>query len=555
LPSLKTNIGGTPARGVPVALLLGLVALATLLPLLMLGAFSLSTYVEAERAAQISSLERHADSLARTVDRELRGHMETAQVLAGSRQLADGELRVFEELARDAAAMAGGHFILMDRSFQQLVNTRSERSAALPRTANPAAVARVFESGRPEVGDLGQGAVARSMLFAVRVPVRVAREVPYVLAYVPDPQTLPNLLAETYRPEGWFAGITDTSGRIVARSHDHAEFFGRQIPTEIMQRLAGPAGVLATVDLEGRPSSTAFHRSRLGGWTVFVWAPNAVLQKPADRAFWVIIALSAVALAVSVLVAYITGRFVARPTLRLVEAAHDLGRRQPVQFAPSHMREANVVGHALVEASRDIDFVMRELSHRSKNLLAVVQAIARQTGLSATDQKEFLTRFSQRLAGLASSHDLLVERDWRGVFLVDLAQAQVQAFLDETDTRVSVSGPPVLLTPTAAQHIGMAFHELSTNAFKHGALSVASGRVEITWTWEPAEDGEEQLCLQWKESGGPIVGPPSHKGFGHVVVERMVASGVGGTARFAWKPEGIVWTLKSPASSVAERAF
>jgi PAS domain S-box-containing protein len=196
-------------------------------------------------------------------------------------------------------------------------------------------------------------------------------------------------------------------------------------------------------------------------------------------------------------------------------------------------------------------FVMRELSHRSKNLLAIVNAMARQTARGAGGIEDFESRFSERVQGLAQSHDLLVRHDWEGVAIADLVRTQLKPFLDPDDPRVVARGPALVLRPEAAQNIGMALHELATNAIKHGALSRPTGRIDIAWAIEMDASEERRLVVSWRESGGPPVEKPKQSGFGHAVLERLAVMALGGTARLDWAREGVCWRLEAPASTVA----
>lgn len=129
-----------------------------------------------------------------------------------------------------------------------------------------------------------------------------------------------------------------------------------------------------------------------------------------------------------------------------------------------------------------ITLLLREVNHRSKNMLAVVQAIARQT--VAATPKDFIDRFAERIEALAASQDLLVKNDWKGVDLQDLARSQLGHFKDLVDKRIELRGPRLFVSASAAQTIGMALHELATNAGKYGALSDGCGRVEVDWSLE-----------------------------------------------------------------------
>jgi len=197
-----------------------------------------------------------------------------------------------------------------------------------------------------------------------------------------------------------------------------------------------------------------------------------------------------------------------------------------------------------------LTFVMRELSHRAKNLLAVIQAIARQTGRQTASVEDFEQRFIARLQALAHSHDVLLRQEWRGGTFDDLIKSQLMPFA-EVSSRVTTSGPDLLLPPRAVEQIGIALHELATNAVKHGALSLTGGSVKVEWAIEPTSDGKV-LRVAWSEHGGPPVSPPSHEGFGHAVVKRLVPIALNGSATLDFPVEGIRWTLVVPAADIIQ---
>lgn len=190
--------------------------------------------------------------------------------------------------------------------------------------------------------------------------------------------------------------------------------------------------------------------------------------------------------------------------------------------------------------------LMRELVHRSKNLLAVVQAMARQTAMGAPSLEDFQRKFAARLQALSLAHDLLVSQNWRGASMHDLVRAQMAYCLDvapgDVGEHAIVAGPAVMLSPEAAQHIGLALHELATNALTHGALSRPEGRVELRWIVEA-----EEFRVEWREFGGPTVARPPCEGFGHKVAKRLVALALDGVATLSYPPEGFVWCLSIPA--------
>ena len=209
----------------------------------------------------------------------------------------------------------------------------------------------------------------------------------------------------------------------------------------------------------------------------------------------------------------------------------------------------------LIERSLSVEhsqLLLNEISHRAKNMLAVVQAMVRQTARK-TDPDSFVRNFTDRLAGLAASQDLLVRNDWHGVAVADLIPSQLSHLGDLIGTRVTFSGPALNLVPAAAQTIGMALHELATNAVKYGALSDKDGTVEIEWGLS-GRSAESQFLLSWREQGGPPVVPPTRKGFGYSVVVRSLEHALDAEVDLDFAESGLVWSIAAPASAVMDQS-
>jgi PAS domain S-box-containing protein len=194
--------------------------------------------------------------------------------------------------------------------------------------------------------------------------------------------------------------------------------------------------------------------------------------------------------------------------------------------------------------------LMRELTHRSKNLLAVIQAMARQTARGALTLDGFLDQFSARLQALATSHDLLIQESWYGASLYDLIRSQIGHYLDTRGSQVSLDGPPVRLRPEAAQNLGLALHELATNAAKYGALSVPGGRVLITWR-EVQSDDHPGVEVKWQEIDGPPVDEPPRRGFGTLVIKRNLSRALDAEVDLLFRREGVCCVIVIPRSHLA----
>ncbi len=193
-----------------------------------------------------------------------------------------------------------------------------------------------------------------------------------------------------------------------------------------------------------------------------------------------------------------------------------------------------------------VRLLLSEVNHRAKNLLSIVQAIARQT--AAGSPEDFIERFTERIQALAANHDLLVRNECRGVDADDLVRAQLAHFADLVGSRIALSGPRMRLNAAAAQAIGFTLHELATNAGKYGALSVSAGCVDVHWR----RDGET-FIMSWSESNGPPVRPPAHCGFGSTVIEAMAKQTLCGEVWLDYSPSGLVWALICPAANALDQ--
>jgi two-component sensor histidine kinase len=180
----------------------------------------------------------------------------------------------------------------------------------------------------------------------------------------------------------------------------------------------------------------------------------------------------------------------------------------------------------------------------------VIQAMARQTGRDAPSVGAFLDQFGARLQALAASHDILVQESWFGASLHDLVKSHMGHHLDAR--QVMIDGPMVVLRPEAAQNLGLALHELATNAAKFGALSVASGEISITWR-KVAEGGAEGVEVEWLERGGPEVMEPSRSGFGLLVIKRNLGRTLDTDVEVQFNPAGVQCHILIPPSQLVVR--
>jgi PAS domain S-box-containing protein len=208
----------------------------------------------------------------------------------------------------------------------------------------------------------------------------------------------------------------------------------------------------------------------------------------------------------------------------------------PVRNAEDQIIGASKIARDITQQKRSqeqIATLAREAEHRSKNLLATVQATVR---LSQSETPDGLKRAIEgRIQSLANVHSLFVKTRWIGADLLTIATQELAPYSEKNQRRVRIDGPPVLLEPDVAQAIAMTLHELATNAAKYGALAVPDGHVELKWS----HDADGRLHLRWTESNGPKVQEPTHKGFGGRITEQMIAQR-SGTTHFDWRADGLV---------------
>ncbi len=191
------------------------------------------------------------------------------------------------------------------------------------------------------------------------------------------------------------------------------------------------------------------------------------------------------------------------------------------------------------EAEERQDLLAREVDHRARNALAVVQSIVRLTRASSVDG--YVAAVEGRIKALARAHSLLSDSRWHGADLDALVAEELAPYRLSEAEKVKISGPKVSLVPHMAQGLALALHEMATNAAKHGALSSMAGKVSVAWQVQP-----DNLILQWVETGGPRIAPPPARSFGLNVIRASIESQLGGKTTFDWNPEGMRCTLSIP---------
>jgi PAS domain S-box-containing protein len=228
-------------------------------------------------------------------------------------------------------------------------------------------------------------------------------------------------------------------------------------------------------------------------------------------------------------------------------ASHWAVRRDRVTGELLSVVETNTDITQKLKDQERLSMLAREVDHRAKNMLAVIQSLMR---LSRADTvREYMRLVQGRIAALARAHTLLSESRWQGVSLQRLVAEELAPYRRRGDHRVRISGPEIAVAPAAAQPVAMVLHELATNAVKYGALSVADGHVEVSWS--SGRDGA--VVLSWTELEGPPVAAVPGAGFGTVMIERTVRDQLGGSVAFDWRSSGVACRITVPLDTIAGR--
>jgi two-component sensor histidine kinase len=249
--------------------------------------------------------------------------------------------------------------------------------------------------------------------------------------------------------------------------------------------------------------------------------------------------------------AYLVGRQLRGSIRELVNMARRIGEGEIVAPIDTKIKEANQVAIALSNASFDrsqaedrTHLILHELVHRSKNMLTLVQAMMRQLARENTTVAEFQKEVDHRLRGLGMSISALSEVQWQGLPMRKLLETHLRVFGSAAD-QVKLTGDDFMLSPEAAQNLGLIIHELATNSMKYGALSAAGATVELNWGRE-MNGGNETLTIDWKEVGGPPATAPTRNGFGTTITKRHAESAFSATISTNYTENGFRWTLAAP---------
>jgi two-component sensor histidine kinase len=510
--------------------------------------------IERNEAAQEKTVETLIVATARSsiqaVEREIAANTTTLRVLASTPALRVGDFRGFYERSKLALAGTNTHLFIVDPDYSAFASTRLPYNSPRVPISDTDAAKRAFETQQIVISDLVFGAVSKLWVYNILLPVDLGPRGTKLIALNQPASNFASALTASGLPEGWNAALLDKDGQVIAGTPEAGNVGDQFAPFNAMeqpfatgwQRLQTASG----------PAMGVIQRSSATGWRLVVWASAATISQPLLNAMLSLIAGAFILLSLILAALYWVSRRIGSSVRGLARDARRLGAGEIVEAKPYPISEIAEVSDALAQASRDrqaaqseVMFLMREVAHRSKNQMTVIAAMAKQTARGADDVVSYVENFERRIMGLARSTDLLLAHGRQGVLLGDLVTSQIAPFSPRDPDRVRIEGPQVRLNMQAAQIIGMALHELSTNAVKYGAFSGDEGVVTSRWALVG-----DKLDWIWRETVKQPQQTETRVGFGTTVIKTMVARSLGAEVERICHPGGIEWRFTIPLASI-----
>jgi Signal transduction histidine kinase len=525
------------------------------LPLIAFAAFLLLQLESQDRAALRREMASDAHSIGRIFERYLQELSSSARLLAVFPELERGDLEGFQNRTQGILSSESLYLLLVDETGKQLLNTRVPYgTSGLGYTSNIPALKVILKTRKIGVSNAFFGRTAQQWVFNVTMPLPLElRHVGAALILTQSTERIQTILSRETLPEGWSSAIVDQEGLVVASSGPGSLPLARPFPEEL--RIEPEPGEEATeFQKDGR--TMMITRAPLAGfdWTVVMWGPVASVQAPILSSWRWLVGGSILFIGLSMLFAYLMAQQLGHSIRQLSRLAERIGRGEIVAPPRTKLTEVNQIGVALSNASFDrseaedrIHLILRELVHRTKNVLSLVQAILRQIGRQSATKEEFQEAADMRLKGLAQSVDLLTQENWSGLAIHRLIEQHL-ATVGVEPNQWRIDGEDFVLSISAAQNLGLVLHELATNSIKYGALSTPRGRVLIRWGDAEPRGGQPSLLLEWREEGGPQVRSPEKTGFGSIITKRHAAAAFGATVELDYEPSGLCWSLHAPWS-------
>ena len=512
-------------------------------PLVLVLAILLFRSTATERVQLEQRLLQVVNSLADDIDRDIDRGIALLQTLASSPLVEREDWPAFYVQAK-AALQKRAYLVLLDSAGRQLVNTYVPPGEAPPFTGDPATLQRMVANPRPVVSDLFESLVVKRPVFNISIPVMRDESVQYIMSLGLLPSDILGILNGQQLDPTWVSSVWDRNDVVIARSREHDRYVGTRLPDGFRAKRPPGTTVFRTVNLDGEAVLLANTTSTVSGWRIAVSVPAVTAEAPVRSSLWLWTGTAVLAVLVAGLMATVFGNLLVAPLVAAADAARGFGRGEATLSPPRRgISEIDTLLSTLQEAGDRQSLLMSELSHRVKNLLAVVQSVVSRTISDNGTPSQIREQVMQRLHALARAHDLLTKREWRGAPMAEVASAELSPYAD----RVQIAGPDIMLDRGVIQPLCLVLHELATNAAKYGSLSVPQGTVTLRWQIS-GEGKAAKFRLQWHERGGPVVVSPTGKGFGTTLLEAAFPSG---QCSLDYDPQGLAYELEVPLHTMS----
>jgi two-component sensor histidine kinase len=437
------------------------------------------------------------------------------QALATAPAVTNEDWPRFYEQAK-AALESRAYLVLVDATGRRIINTHVLYGEEPTYTGDPGTLKRMLASKGPVVSDLFVSLVVKKPVYNISIPVLQDGTVRYVMSLGLRPDDLARTLDTLKLNQAWVTTIWDRDNAVLARSRDHDRFLGSKVPSTLRQRAMSQA-VLKATNLDGEEVLLAVTTSKLSDWDISVNVPVAIAEAQLRSILWLWGLASLTMLAVATVLGLLIGRHLGSALIRLAQTAQASG--ETILPVLTKVQEVNAVGRILHQTRERQNLLLREVSHRVKHTLGTDPGIAQRRELVI-----------ERLHALARAQDVLIKGDWSSIPLADIIASELAPFVE----RITISGPPVSIKQDVVQSLTLVLHELLTNAVKYGSLSDPAGRVAVSWRTENGD--EPSFLFEWREFGGPNVGPPSKPGLGTRLLQQQCQERL---ANFSMKPRGL----------------
>lgn len=486
--------------------------------------------------------ERLAAEIGNSLQQEFAASRVMLSVFGSSGWLEADELERLHSRARQALAGSDRHLIVIDENMDQLLNTRRDFGASLPKTADPESATKALESGRPVVSNLFFGRVSDAQVFDVLHPATLPDGRERVLILTRNAESLGPLLSPTSGSSVWSYAVLDGAGEVVSKSSP-SDLEDESIPTSCLDQ----AGSFVAMRLADE-TSLVFLQSVEGSlWSVCVWAPYKRVLGPGGLPPTELLSATAAWIGLALALAILLSSLISRSIAETASFARELGSGRQASPSPSIIAEIDEVRRTLADAAAErfrneqrLELLMREMAHRAKNQIALTASLVRLCSKTAETVSDLEEDVTSRLLALGRSIEVVTRKGSDTAPLADLIKAQVGPFLVGAEDRLTMRGDDVIISESAAQPLSLVLHEFATNASKYGAWSQPEGKVLIRW-----HETNGELDFDWSETGVSNEAL-EHRGFGTTLVERLVGTVLHGTIERHFRDEGLSYRMVLP---------